>query len=85
MLSTFGRSSCYSRPQFALLSAASSATRGRESMSCKVSWGNRYMKVRKDSSLSCHSTKATLYKIDRLEKDDNINRGAQGIADTEHL
>ena len=25
-----------------------------------------------DSSLSCHSTKATLYKIDRLEKDDNI-------------
>ena len=46
MLSTFGRSSRYSRPQFALLSAASSATRGRESMSCKVSWGNRYMKVR---------------------------------------
>ena len=25
-----------------------------------------------NSSLSCHSTKATLYKIDRLEKDDNI-------------
>lgn len=25
-----------------------------------------------DSSLSWHSTKATLYKIDRLEKDDNI-------------
>lgn len=46
MLSTFGRSSRYSRPQFALLSAASSATRGRESMSCNVSWGNRYMKVR---------------------------------------
>lgn len=57
MLSTFGRSSRYSRPQFALLSAASSATRGRESMSCKVSWGNRYMKVKKDSFLSCHITK----------------------------
>ena len=48
MLSTFGRSSCYSRPQLALLPAASSATRGRESMSCNVSWGNRYMKVRNE-------------------------------------
>lgn len=33
MLSTCGRSSCYSRPQFALLPVESSATRGRGSMS----------------------------------------------------
>ena len=35
-LSTRGRCSCCSRPQVALLSAAGSAARGRESMTCKA-------------------------------------------------
>ena len=35
-LSTRGRRSCCSRPPFVLLAAAGSATRGRESMTCKA-------------------------------------------------
>ena len=35
-LSTRGRRSCCSRPQVALLAAEGSATRGRESMTCKA-------------------------------------------------
>ena len=76
-----------SRPRFALLAAAVRATRGRSSryfrpraalLAAASRWVVMFLAEiviwmwEMDSSLSWHSTKATLYKIDRLEKDDNI-------------